>query len=349
MKDEAEIVKNFLLDRLFGAYSVRSRLRAAIREAAMAPAFDGAASVPLAPMPAAAGPQPSADGRKALFITARFRTGSTLLWSLFDQVDGLSAFYEPLNERRWFDPSSDTSGRDTSHVHERDIGAAYRALPDQARDVLAKHFTENWTYHRLYMDRAAGDEALDGFVGTLIDHAPGYPVLQFNRADFRLGWLKSRFPEAKLLHLYRQPRAQWMSSLHDRMPPRDITLAAFAPYDRFYLRAWARDLTPAFPFLGLPQDWHPYALFYLIWRLSYSHGLHFADHSLSYEDLLADPDAIMADLFTRFDLPGDAPAGLRKAIRPPAGEKWRDYADEDFFAEIEARCERILLAAFSPQ
>jgi hypothetical protein len=41
------------------------------------------------------------EGKPApVFVTGRFRSGSTLMWSLFRNVPGCTAFYEPLNERR---------------------------------------------------------------------------------------------------------------------------------------------------------------------------------------------------------------------------------------------------------
>ena len=40
---------------------------------------------------------------EAIFITGRFRSGSTLLWNLFRNTLGVTSYYEPLNERRWFD------------------------------------------------------------------------------------------------------------------------------------------------------------------------------------------------------------------------------------------------------
>ena len=55
-------------------------------------------------------PGSRAPGRRAeprrrppIFITARFRTGSTLLWNIFRHIEGCTAYYEPFNERRWFD------------------------------------------------------------------------------------------------------------------------------------------------------------------------------------------------------------------------------------------------------
>src|SRR5262245_55459716 len=44
--------------------------------------------------------------RRPLFITGRFRSGSTLLWQLFRALPGVTCYYEPFNERRWFDPAA---------------------------------------------------------------------------------------------------------------------------------------------------------------------------------------------------------------------------------------------------
>src|SRR5258708_3683679 len=38
--------------------------------------------------------------KDAIIITARFRSGSTLLWTLFRTVPGFTSYYEPFNDRR---------------------------------------------------------------------------------------------------------------------------------------------------------------------------------------------------------------------------------------------------------
>ena len=38
-----------------------------------------------------------------IIITGRFRSGSTLLWNIFRDLPECTAYYEPFNERRWFD------------------------------------------------------------------------------------------------------------------------------------------------------------------------------------------------------------------------------------------------------
>src|SRR6185295_9584612 len=108
------------------------------------------------------------------------------------------------------------------------------------------------------------------YVEILIERARGRPVLQFNRVDFRLPWLRKTFPGAKILHLYRHPRDQWCSTLMDPSAfPKERTIADFAAHDHFYLRNWARDLKYHFPFLDEQHLDHPYEMFYYVWKLSY--------------------------------------------------------------------------------
>jgi len=63
-----------------------------------------------------------------VFITARFRSGSTLLCNLFRQVDACTAYYEPFNERRWFDPSVRGNRVDPTHRDVEDYWREYDAL-----------------------------------------------------------------------------------------------------------------------------------------------------------------------------------------------------------------------------
>src|SRR5688572_7553199 len=71
---------------------------------------------------------PSDDRPQPVFITARFRSGSTLLWNLFRNVPGCTAFYEPLNERRWFDPAARGDRIDKTHLGVSDYWREYEGL-----------------------------------------------------------------------------------------------------------------------------------------------------------------------------------------------------------------------------
>jgi hypothetical protein len=300
-------------------------------------------------MPVGDSPYPelqfSADGdndRPGVFVTGRFRSGSTLLWNIFRQTSGVTAYYEPLNERRWFDRASRGSHTDVSHKNVADYWREYDGL-----SRLSALYDENWIRRRLYLSERCWMPDLESYIQSLLEAAEGVPVLQFNRVDFRLPWLRARFPNSKIIHLYRHPRDQWISTFR-RFPvfPRAGTTSEFALFDEFYLLSWCQDLKHVFPFLDPAQASHPYELHYLLWRLSYQFGKTFAHHSLRFEDLIDNPLAEITELFSVLELDRSVDGQLLSVIDRPQRDKWRDYADESWFAEKEARCERVIAQFF---
>src|SRR5262245_22471106 len=182
----------------------------------------------------------------AIIITARFRSGSTLLWNLFRHLDDVTAYYEPFNERRWFDPQSRGNKIDLTHKKVDDYWREYNGL-----EQLQALYREEWIQRNLYMDATFWDPGMKRYVEMLIEAAAGRPVLQFNRIDFRLPWFRRHFPHAKIVHLYRHPRDQWCSSLMDPTCfPASGKMSQFHSHDKFYLLSWAKDLQYHFPFLN---------------------------------------------------------------------------------------------------
>lgn len=148
------------------------------------------------------------QGEGCIFLTARFRSGSTLLWNVLRHVEGMWAYYEPFNRRPWLEPDR-AKERDPSHLHvSGGYWDEYQGLED-----LRQHYREDWTRYRLYMDASAWDEDMLTYLRSLIARAQGRPFLQFNRLDFRLPWVKHWFPFARIVHLCRHPRDQWLSTL----------------------------------------------------------------------------------------------------------------------------------------
>lgn len=283
-------------------------------------------------------PAPADGGRRPIFITARFRSGSTLLWNVFRNVPGFTAYYEPLNERRWFDPATRGDRMDATHRNVSDYWTEFDGLTE-----LGTHYREDWIRSALYMDETAWDPCLRRYIEVLIAKAPGRPVLQFNRIDFRLPWLRRHFPAARVVHLYRHPRDQWCSSLMDvNCFPKDGRVRDFARHDKFYLLMWAEDLKYHFPFLAAERVSHPYQLFYYIWKLSYLFGRNYSHHSLAFEDLVRDPDGQLRELFTALDMEVDCLARLKAIVSGPPMGKWRAYAADDWFRRHEADCEATL-------
>jgi hypothetical protein len=172
-------------------------------------------------------------------------------------------------------------------------------------------------------------------------------VLQFNRVDFRLPWLRARFPCAKIVHLYRHPRDQWCSVLQDPSRfPKDAAMRDFEAVDEFYLLAWVRDLCFHFPFLDPERAQHHYQLLYFLWRLSWTFGLVDADVSLPFESLVERSGRAVEELLKRLAIEDYDPDALRRLIQPPAFGRWRDYADDAWFRQLESGCEDVLADFF---
>jgi Sulfotransferase family len=279
------------------------------------------------------------DRSDVVIITGRFRSGSTLLWNLFRQAGGFTAYYEPLNERRWFDPSVRGDRTDASHRNVSDYWHEYEGL-----ETLGRFYREDWIRRDLLMDENAWDPGLRSYVDTLIDLAVGRPALQFNRIDFRLPWFRRHYPNATLIHIYRHPRDQWCSSLMGDVKrfSKNAHISEFPAFDRFYLQMWAEDLKYYFPFLDVPRNSHPYQLFYYIWKLSYLFGVKFCDHSIQFESLISEPEAVINELFCVVGAEPADPAALQAIVSAPPLGKWRDYAEAAWFEDHETRCEEVL-------
>jgi hypothetical protein len=290
------------------------------------------------PYPELGRAEPSAVRTPAIFISGRFRSGSTLLWNLFRHVPQCRSFYEPLNERRWFDPTTRGTKVDRTHVGVEDYWAEYEGLSH-----LDRYFRADWGDHQLYLDDDSWEPDLRAYIQALIEAAPDRAVLQFNRVDFRLPWLRQQFPSARLIHLYRNPRDQWCSSLIEpQRVPTTCTVAEFVDHDHFYLLPWAEDLSYHFPFLDPRRAEHPYELFYYLWRLSYDFGRAYAHESFGLEALCAAPRTEIPRLMRAAGIETFDLDALGALVTPTPHGKWRTYAESSWFERFEGRCEEVL-------
>ncbi len=271
-----------------------------------------------------------------VFISSRFRSGSTLLWNIFRQTESCTSYYEPFNERRWFNREVRGERVDNTHRGVNDYWTEYDGMDD-----LDPHYNEDWIHSRLLMMENAWDPQMNRFIEELVERAPKRPVLQFNRVDFRLPWLKRHYPNAKFLHLYRHPRDQWCSFLTDEtlMNFRDVESTY---QDAFYLDVWCEDLARHYPVLDKRNTPHPYQRFYYLWKLSYLFGKKYCDHSISFEALNEHPQQELETMFEVIGLANAPVEDLSKIIQAPPKDRWKKYADDQWFAEHEMECERNL-------
>jgi len=282
--------------------------------------------------------QAASEAGDVVFVSGWFRTGSTLVWNLFRDLPGVTSYYEPFNERRWFRQDMRGDQVDSSHRGVQDYWKEYEGLSH-----LDRYFSDDWYHRNLYMHAHSWAPAMRTYIDELIRAGESRVVMQFNRLNFRLAWVKRHFPEARILHLYRDPRDQWFSFIksRERCAP-DASFASLGDQDFFYLRKWGRDLANIFPLLAEDELDHPYELFYLIWRLSFTQGERHATHSMSIESLCEDPQKEIAALFRELSIdPAHVPAAVSKVAGPIAA-KWQGYATDEWFSTRESRCEALL-------
>ncbi|MFT6835529.1 MAG: hypothetical protein ACJA0H_001569 [Francisellaceae bacterium] len=274
-----------------------------------------------------------------VFITGRFRSGSTALWNLFRQVDKCTSYYEPFNERQWFSAVTRGSDVDRTHLGVDDYWNEYNGLED-----LSNYYSEDWTRFDLCMDGNAYNPQMLRYIEEIIKATKNSPVLQFNRIDFRLEWIKAHFPNAKIIHLYRHPRDQWLSFLTDKkLMNCDELLHSYI--DSFYLNSWCLDLSVLFPFLDIKETPHPYRRFYYLWKLSLIFGMKYSDCSLDYESLAENPDVGIAKIFDVLDWDLN-PSEYSHVFKRPILNKWKSYASDEWFMDHELHCEGILTDYF---
>lgn len=271
------------------------------------------------------------EDNSPVFLTGRFRSGTTALWRVFEEHAGFKAYYEPchdglLGHIAYTSPSEGHRGVDNYW------GAYSEILPD-----VHRLFRREFGISRLLLEADHEYEALEAYLRMLIDRAqPLRPVLQFNRADFRLPWLRRKFPEATIVHLKRNPRDTWVSSR------RHLQTAAWddaLEVDAFDLMQWSMSLAEEFPFLAAPDN-SAYMRHYQLAHLSELMGDRCADVTLSFEaDLLAAGVPAGSKLVEAGVLRTGDESHLQSLIDHAQGEGWSKVRSAGWFEAQETKAQ----------
>ena len=244
----------------------------------------------------------------AIFISGRFRSGSSFMWQLFDRMPEYCAWYEPLHPQL-LTAIEHTSPR-TDHVGVEDYWSAYRDHP-AFRDTYQSTFaTED-----LYLE--ADDEApqLEAYINHLIElSAAQIPVLQFNRMDLRLPWLKARFPQAVVIHTDRNPLQLYHSQRRHiaaelRHDPNH--------WDAYELVPWSYSLSDVFPFLLANDQPHAFYRCYLLHRLSSLIAARHADLTIHLDQHVFESQEFVGRLASVVPLNSEQQAQLKAMAHVP--------------------------------
>ena len=221
------------------------------------------------------------ENREIIFISGRFRSGTSLLWNIFHNLPQYCAWYEPLHPNllahiKYVEPKQDHMGID-------DYWQNYRRLEN-----LKGYYSSSFGQDRIYLEKHEKWDELRQYIQFLIDSSANkIPVLQFNRMDLRLDWLKNTFPQAKILHISREPYDLWLSSRKHLEKDEDKQNESHP--DAYDLLQWSANLSTYFPMLSPQKGRHSYFRHYFIWKLAQQCAQSSADLKIKHREDILNP------------------------------------------------------------
>lgn len=164
----------------------------------------------------------------------------------------------------------------------------FREIPDL--------FNPAWGLSGLHLPPTATADDFYRYWSYLIGTAFGRKakvLVKENRLTFRLGWLKAKFPQAKIIHIYRDKDEQWNSIVRrgqeyfgrEDIGQGDVNFAGFS------LARWCEDLKGVYPELDAQNFTTGYERFCKLWELSFAEHKRYADISVDLRELTQEWEA----------------------------------------------------------
>jgi hypothetical protein len=244
---------------------------------------------------------------KLIFISGGFSSGTTLLFTMFRQVQGCYCLYEPLHEKLlpWlFWPPRAYEG----HAN---VGTYYDEY--KGFDAIPALFDPSWGISGLYLGPDESADSLYRYLAYVIGSAYGrapHVVVKENRFSFRLGWLRANFPPARIVHVYRDLDDHWRSIVGrvQREIGREDVGQDSVDFMGFRMAAWCDDLAAHFPELSRGSSSSGYERFAKLWALSKQEQERYADVTVELGELKRDFPSAVARISSAVGLELDAPA-----------------------------------------
>jgi len=289
--------------------------------------------------------------KDSIFITARYRTGSTYLYSLFSSLINVVGFYEPLNSLivDFLNKKDDIENQKfkyrLSHTFNGNYFSEYKSLE---QEIFMKKYKSDFGMINIVMSWMDEYEELKDYVAFLISSHPGkLKMLQFNRIDFRLAWFKVNFSKALIVNLRRNPR--------------DVYSSYIGLYLRWYEKDQYKsddDLGELVNCIGLnvelnalcevsipqfsPHDLNNYEKIYLLNQLSNHWADRFADLVIEYESLVQDPVGELSKIVSQIS---NFELNFESELIEPRKDRvnvWQEYQPESWFKACEAKCDNLI-------
>jgi len=219
-----------------------------------------------------------------VFVTGGFCSGSTLMFTLFRRSGEFYSLYEPLHEHlpvHMFAPLR-VYGH---HFHVQNYFDEYRGF-----SAIPKLHDAAWGREGFYLDADEESPRLFRYLSYVVGMAFGRQarvMLQFNRASFRMQWLRARFPGAAVIHIYRDCEQQWKSIVRRTQlaAGRDDVGQGQPDFNGMGIARWCDDLSERFPQLEAGAATTGRERFQRLWELTFEANRADSDISVSLEDL----------------------------------------------------------------
>jgi hypothetical protein len=274
-----------------------------------------------------------------VFVSGDFSSGSTLLFTLFRATGEYYSLYEPLHEKL---PEYLLSG---SRVYEHHYFVDDYFTEYNGFEAIFDLFKPEWGVSGLYLPPTADAPELYRYlcyvIGTSFGRASKV-LLKENRLTFRLGWIRARFPGAKILHIYRQREKQWASIVRraqecvgkEDAGQNEVTFAGMN------VAGWCEDLKERYPELQAECSATGYERFCKLWEASYAENRRYADLSIDYGQLTHNYEAVAGEiqrcLGSRSDL-----TQLKHLVVAPESQKPVEMIPKGFKKRMERLIDRV--------
>ena len=291
--------------------------------------------------------------KDCIFITTRYRTGSSYFYSLFSCLKDTIVFYEPLHPDliTTLDQNEECHRRNKeklSHTFQGKYFEEYDQLDKKCLELLHR---KDFIDQNLILSKTDTYEEEKEYILFLLNSKiDKFKVLQFNRIDFQLEWFKNNFPNALIVNLKRNPRDIYISHFKTYLREQNLQLDKLENikiestnisclfYVDDYIRLIGDYLHPNFCFPEL----NDYEKIYLLNSLSNLYADKFADVIIEYEKLVEEPKKIIEMIASQ--VKNLEPTFVEDIVIPKKDriDTWKEYHDESWYSQCESRCEDII-------